>query len=346
MDLREVITGSRTTEATIAAGQDPNNPSSISFGQAPDRTGLYKSLGLDAVAVIAAAVFGFSYYGYLTRGYSVWVLLAAFLFFAAVFALEVFITERTRRALLVAVLQSVGVVAFFWRIDWRVLVVTGAIMFAFLVWGHFSGRHRLENSIEVPFFGATSVALGKFTTGALIFMILIYVPNVGGNPLVISPKSFGTLFDWASAVVNDFYPSISLQGSFGSFSESVAKMELQNNPNFQNLTPDQKSAVVSQQTTQFEKTFLGNATGTVASSSSASDAFYNVLQGMANAWQSEAGGWFLIGWIAVVFIALRSVGVIFNWIAQFVTLMFYELLLATGFIKIHEEEHIREVIAL
>ncbi len=281
-----------------------------------------------------------------------WLLLGTFLFFAAMFALEVFLTERASRAVLVALLEAIGVVGFFWRIDWRVIAITGAIVFVFLVWGHFSGRSRIDNSIEIPFFGATGAALGKFTTGALIFMILIYVPKVGGNPLVISPQSFGTFFDWAAGVVNDFYPNVSLHGTFGNFSESIAQMELANNPNFQNLSPGAKSAAVAEQSKQFEAAFLGNTSSTavgaapITASSSASDAFYNVLQGMMNAWKSEAGGWFVVGWIAVVFIALRSVGVVFNWIAQFVTLMFYELLLATGFMKIHEEEHIREVISL
>jgi hypothetical protein len=346
MDLREVITGNRPTAEAPMAGQDPNNPSSIDLRGRSSHIERNKRLVLDAAAVCAAAAFGFSYYGYLTHGYPVWVLLAMLTLFAAIFALGVFIIDGVRHALVLALLESLAAIAFFWRIDWRVLLVTGGITFVFLIWGHFSGRHRIENSITVPFLGSTGTALGKFTTGALIFMILIYVPKVNGNPLVVSEKSFGTFFDWAANVVNDFYPSVSLHGTFGSFSESIARMELANNPSFQNLSPDAQKAVVSQQTKQFEATFLGNASSTVVASSSASDAFYNVLQGMAGAWQTEAGGWFLIGWIAVVFIALRSIGVVFNWIAQFVTLMGYELLLATGFIKVHEEEHIREVIAL
>ncbi len=328
------------------AGQDPNNPSSIDVAAPRAHRERNKRLVLDAAAVLAAAGFGFSYYGYLTHGYPVMILLGMMTLFAAVFALEVFIAEGVRHALVIALLEALAAVAFFWHVDWRVLLVTGGVMFAFLAWGHFSGRHRIENSIAIPFLGATDTALGKFTTGALIFMILIYAPKVSGNPLVVSEKSFGTFFDWAANVVNDFYPSVSLHGTFGSFSESIARMELANNPNFQNLSPDAQNAVVSQQTKQFEATFLGSASSTVASSSSASDAFYNVLQGMASAWQSEAGGWFVVGWIAVMFIALRSIGVVFNWIAQFVTLMGYELLLATGFMKVHEEEHVREVIAL
>ncbi len=299
------------------------------------------------LAVLAAAAFGWTYYGYLTKGFPVWTLLISLAVFSTLSVLEVFLAERAGRAWAVLFFESFGVVGFFWRVDARVLSVIWLVVLIFLAWGYFSARRRLANSIEIPFFGTASEDLGKLTTGLLLFMILVYAPQAGNNPLLVSQKGFGSFFDWASNVANGFYPELSFNGTFGSFSESVARMELANNPNFQNLNPDQKTAAIVAQTTQFERNFLQNAatsTTAVASSSPTSDAFYSVLQGMANAWQSEAGGWFLVGWIAVIFIALRSVGVIFVWIEEFVALVFYELLLATGFMKIHEEEHVREVI--
>lgn len=299
------------------------------------------------LAVLTAAWFGLSYYGYLTKGFPVWMLLASLAAFSTLSVLEVFLAEKRLRVWLVLFLESLAIVGFFWRADRLVLAITWIILLAFLGWGYFAARRRLANSIEIPFFGTAAEDLGKLTTGILLFMILIYVPQAGNNPLVVSQKSFRTFFDWASSAANGFYPQLSLNGSFGSFSESVATMELQNNPSFQNLNPDQKNAAIAAQTQEFEQSFLKNApssSAAVATSSPTSDAFYSVLQGMANAWQSEAGGWFIIGWIAVIFIALRSVGVIFVWLEEIVALAFYELLLATGFMKIQEEEHVREVI--
>ena len=52
----------------------------------------------------------------------------------------------------------------------------------------------------------------------------------------------------------------------------------------------------------------------------------------------------MVGWAAVIFIALRSVGIVFVWLAEFITLIFYESLIAMGFMKITEEEHVREVL--
>jgi hypothetical protein len=332
------------TEMEGRQSQNLINPSSITLSSGASRAPIYKALAIDAVAVLSAAFFGYAYYAYLSRGFSVWLLLAAFTFFAVLAALQAFLVTRMGRALLVILLESIGVVGFFLADNWRILVITWAVVFVFLVWGYLSGRRRLTNSITIPFFGTSGTTLGKFTTGLLIFMVLIYAPQIGGNPLLVSQKSFRSFFNWAASVANGFYPEISLKGSFENFSESFTRMELQNNPSFNNLTQDQQAAAITQGTQQFEQDFLGNASSSVATSSPASDAFYNVLQGMMNAWQTESGGWFVVGWAAVIFIALRSIGIIFIWLAEFVTLMFYELLLATGFMKITEEEHIREMI--
>jgi small basic protein len=336
--------GSKPTMATEMQGQNLINPSSITVSFRAPRAPIYKAFTVDGVAVLSAALFGYAYYAYLSRGFSVWLLLAAFTFFAVLAALQVFLSTHVGQALTVILLESIGVVGFFWRDNWQILLITWAVVFVFLAWGYLSGRGRLVNSIDIPFFGTSGTTLGKFTTGLLIFMVLIYAPQIGGNPLVVSQKSFRSFFNWAASVANGFYPEISLNGSFGNFSESFTKMELQNNPSFNNLTQDQQTVAITQGTQQFEQDFLGNASSSVATSSPASDAFYNVLQGMMNAWQAQSGGWFVVGWAAVIFIALRSIGVVFIWLAQFVTLMFYELLLATGFMKITEEEHVREII--
>ncbi len=69
-----------------------------------------------------------------------------------------------------------------------------------------------------------------------------------------------------------------------------------------------------------------------------------MLNGVLGAWQSQSSGWFDVGWVTVLFIGLRTLGILFVWLAQFISLVFYELLLALGFMKITEETHPREVI--
>ena len=318
------------------------NPSKISTAQYPP--GMWRSLWLDVVAVLSAGLFGYCYYHYLTQGWSVWFLFAALTFFGIASVMEVFLSKDGWRSIVVIFLETAAMLGFFWRDNVTILGIVAAIMLVMLAWGHFSARAQVRNGIAIPFFGASGDALGKFTTAVLLFMILAYVPQIGGNALIVSQQSFRTFFDWTSGFVNSFYPELSLNGSFGDFAQSVSKMELQNNSSFQSLNTAQQSLALQQATTQFTQNFLHDAPGTIATSSPTSDAFYNVLNGVLSAWQSQSSGWFDVGWVTVLFIGLRTLGILFVWFAQFMCLIFYELLLASGFMKISEEPHSREVI--
>ena len=308
------------------------------------RPGFWRSLCLDAVAILSAALFGYLYYRYLTQGLSVWLLLASLILFGVTSVMEVFLARSVGRSFLVILLETVAALGFFWRDNLQIIGIIALIMLVMLVWGHFSAHAQVRNGIEVPFFGASGNVLGKFTTAVLLFMILAYVPQIGGNALVVSQQSFRTFFDWTSDLVNGFYPELSLNGSFGNFAQSVSKMELANNSSFQSLNTAQQNVAIQQQTAQFTQSFLQGATQPVASSSPTSDAFYNVLDGVLNAWQSQSSGWFDIGWVTVLFIGLRTIGILFVWLVQFVSLVVYEILLASGFMKISEESRQREVI--
>ena len=340
MNLREVMTGSNSPMAP--QNQNLINQPKISALEHPP--GGWRSLWLDAVAVLSAALFGCCYYHYLTQGWSVWFLFAALTFFGVASVMEVFLSKDGWRSMFVILLETAAMLGFFWRDNMTVLGIIAAIMIVMLVWGHMSARTLVRNGIEIPFFGASGGMLGKFTTAVLLFMILAYVPQIAGNALIVSQQSFRTFFDWTSGLVNGFYPELSLNGSFGDFAQSVSKMELANNPSFQSLNAAQQNVALEQATDQFTQNFLEDASGTVATSSPASDAFYNVLNGVLSAWQSQSSGWFDVGWVTVLFIGLRTLGILFVWFAQFICLIFYELLLASGFMKISKEPHSREVI--
>lgn len=327
--------------------QDPQAQNLINqsdLNTRPRTPGFWRSLCLDAVAVLSAALFGFVYYRYLTQGLSVWFLLAAVMFFGVTTVMEVFLAKSAARSFIVIFLETAASLAFFWKDNLQIIALIALIMLAMLLWGHFVSRSRVRNSMEMPFFGASGNMLSKFTTAILLFMILAYVPQISSNALVVSQQSFRSFFDWTSGVINGFYPELSLNGTFGNFAQSLSKMELANNPSFGALNTAQQSQAIQQQTAQFTQQFLQQASQPVASSSPASDAFYNVLNGVLSAWQSQSSGWFDVGWVTVLFIGLRTIGILFVWLMQFISLIFYEILLASGFMKISEETTQHEII--
>lgn len=307
--------------------------------------GFYKSIVLDVLTVATAGLFGFAYYRYLTADLSVWWLLGAVAAWCLMSVFQLFLQRKTMRRLIIMALEVIGLLFFFYRDRASILAVAAAVVYLFLMWGYFASQSILDNGIEIQFFRITAALLGKLVTAALIFMILIYVPQFNQNSVFISRQSFRKFFDWSAGLINDIYPNVSANSTFATFAQSVATTEVQNNPNFQNLSPDEQSSTISQETTQFESNFGMSTSGQpLAPSAPASDAFYNFIVGMLQAWQSSGPTWFLIGWAVVLFLSLRTLGILFVWATQFIALIFYELFLATGFMKIFESTQTRETI--
>lgn len=330
----------------MIAGDVPNqnliNQSKLSAFDRPPGYG--KAIALDILAVISAALFGFAYYRYLANGLALWWLLGALAVWGIFAVLELFLTTTYTRRLIVMLIEIAGLLTFFYRDSIGILFLTAAVVFAFLAWGYFSGRSALENGIEVQFFHTSGAMLGKQMTAALLFMILIYVPQLGsGSSLFVSRQSFRGFFDWATGVINNAYPNFSISSSFSTFAQNIATTELENNPSFQTLSPREQSTTISQATNNLEATFGVSPTSTETGTGvPTSDAFYNFIVGMLQAWQANGPTWFIIGWGVVIFLALRTVGIVFVWIEQFLILIIYEILLATGFMKITESTQTKE----
>ena len=329
------------------AGESPtqNLINQAKFAPIIRGAGFYKSIILDVLSVISAGLFGFTYYRYLEDGMPVWWLLGALALWGIMSVLQVFLARAVvRRGVLIAV-EAIATLMFFYHDDPAILLITAGVVFVFLVWGYAASRRTLTNSIEIQYFRITGNVLGKLTTAALLFMILIYVPQVNQGSVFVSRQGFRDFFDWSAGLVNNIYPNVSLNGSFQTFAQGVATMELKNNPNFQTMSPQAQSSTINQATTQLETSF-GNATSglAVAPTDPASDAFYNFIVGMLQAWKSEGSSWFIIGWAVVLFLALRTLGFLFVWVDQFISLIIYEILLASGFMRITEATQTKEVI--
>ncbi len=326
-----------------AQSQNLINPSKIDTSVRPQ--GFWRSIALDAASVIAAALFGYAYYRYLMIGSSLWFVLAAMTFFGVTAVIQVFLAKKSGRRMLVILLETIAMLGWFWHDNPTILGITAGILLVMLLWGYVSAHMLVRNSVEVPFFGASGNVLGKLTTGVLLLMVLIYVPRIDGNALVVSRQGFGTFFDWTSGLVNNFYPQLALNGTFGDFAQSFTKMELANNPSFQGLNTAQQNAAVAHNTQQFVANFTASSSSPVATSTPTSDAFYDMLNGVLSAWHSQSSGWFDLGWVVILFIGLRALGVVFVWFAQFVSLIFYEILIASGFMKVTEETRTQEAVS-
>lgn len=332
----------------------------------------WKAIAVDVFTILFAGAFSYSFARYLAGGFSFWFVLGALLLWGSASVIEGFLQKSFSHRSWIMLVESLALVGFFYDYAWQALAITAIVSFFFLGWGYVAIRRALDNTIEIRFFAVSGKILGKIITAAVIFMIIMYasLSNDRGN-FFVSQDGFNTFFNWTAGFVNNFYPTVPLTGSFGDFAQAVARMQLQGNPQFQALTPDEQDAALSNATQQVMNTFSPEATSTAAPAGAApaslatstpttvtptpaivpvspseptTNAFYNYFASLFMQLQNKFGNAFIGVWGLVLFLALRSAAIIAVWVAQFVALVFYEFLLAVGFMKISEETASKETI--
>ncbi len=308
-----------------------------------------KAIVLDVLVVLFAGAFGYFFASYLVDG-SFWLVLGSLFLWGTVSFLQGLLQKNTARRLGIIFLEVAAIAVFFYGYAYSAsaLAVAALLVFVVLFWGYFSVRRELQNTVLIRFFTASSQAIGKVTTAAILFGVIMYAALLAsdGN-FFVSKGGFNLAYGWAAGVAGSFYPTIPFTGAFGDFATGVARIELQNRSTFQALSPNDKALVIARSASEIMAAFPPNASGTVATalaSQSTEDVFYRYLSTQAGILESRFDSFYIGVWVLAFFLVVRTVGIAAVWLGQVVALLFYELLLATGFMKVKEESSTKETI--
>jgi hypothetical protein len=307
-------------------------------------TGFYKAIAIDVLGVISALSVGYVYKGYLGGGFNVTVLLGAVGIYGTFTVLQAFLNKGFAHRFLVLFIEVIALLVFFYGTDMRILVAAIGVLFGFIFWGDVNGRLVLDNGLQVKFFKAAFPVLKKFTTAIAIAFVLLYVSQLDQNRPFISEGNFQVFYDWASGMVNKFYPDVNLGSSFGSLAESVARFELQGDESFKGLSPTNQAVALKQAADQLAGVVGGWMGGAVSAADSTSGIVYKFISGKLAGLRESLGNWFLFGWGVILFFIVRGFGWIFYSVLSIFTFIVYQILLASGFIHITGESRTHETI--
>ncbi len=328
-------------------GQNQNliNPIRIekveSLGKPP---GFYKSIVIDILGILAAFFTGYAYLQFLG---GIWTLLApigASLAFAIVITIEALLERGVTRRIGMLIVETIALLAPFYAFDVRLLTVCAVAAAALFLVGYLQCRSELNHGMTIHFFRATHGVVAKFVTAALLVAIMLYLPMARTGTIFVSEPAFGGFFDWVAGLVSGFYPAVSFTGSFGDFAQSVAKGELATNAAFQSMSSSGQVAALSAASSQIESNLSKSLGITISGASPTSNVAYDVIMNMLQGLRDRFSLWFVAGWGIVLFLLLRSVGVVAVWIGQFLAMIAYEILLSTGTVRITEEPQTKEII--
>lgn len=152
--------------------------------------------------------------------------------------------------------------------------------------------------------------------------------------MFIPKAGFETIFQWSSGYLNSLYPGVIFDGTFHDFADTFSMTELSNNPTFSTLAPAAQSAVIDEAVKELSAS-VTQATGVAPlPSESMSDVAYAYVTGTFAHWKNQFKGQFTIVWVIALFLIFRTAGFVFIWVAQFISLLVYEALLALGFMHV------------
>ncbi len=308
-----------------------------------------KGIALDILVVIAALAFGFCYRLYVLGSGGLGSVFTAFVIFGILTSLEVFLIKNIYRRLFVILLESLAIIVFFLDRTWWALLISLGVLLIFQMAGEWHARSDFKNSIEQHYTRVSKIKLKKMATSIALVAVLLYLPNLNHQSVKIesafaSPQMFETFYSWTTGVIKGVNSKIDLDGTVGSFIDSLAQNKL-DSAEFNNLTVAEQNELKISATKDISDQLSKTLGLEINREEKTSHFFYNLVIQYLGKWRNQIGGSFLIAWIVFFFLVVRTVGFILSLFIAGLSYLVIQTLLVTGFINVVTENRTKESIS-
>ena len=306
--------------------------------------GFYKALVLDFFTIASAIFVGYAYRNHLIGVYDLATVLLASAILVIFSALQIFLTKEFGRRFFVLLLETAAILAFFHDYNLRLLSIAAAVMLIIPLIGEIMSRRELANGLDIRFFKVSKPALAKLTTALIIVFIILYIPQWTPGNAFLSEESFSGFVDWLSVVAGGLYPDIRFNAPISQLIEGVTRAQLKNDIAFQKLSPNIQEDIVRQTASKFTEGLSSGIGVAILPEAPAAKVMHQYITSTLEGWRNHFGNAFVAVWGVAAFFVVRGFGVIFHWLAAFLSFIFYEILLAAGFFHTNGETRTHEVI--
>ena len=306
--------------------------------------GIVKSFALDLITLISAFVTGWLFRSTLAgKNGFVGVLISASIFVAVSSLNTILKKDFTHRGGVVA-LEALVFTLIFWGLPFGILISVFLIMFLLLLWGAFTGRSEMENSLEIKFFRVTQKPLSRTITALSIVAIILYVPQWKDKTEFISQKSFDSIFSTSRGVATRLYPEFNFNSDMNALAQSLAQTKLNEDSQYRLLPPAVKEGLIKQTSGTVVKS-LGQTLGLdLVGTEDIGTVLYRYLSKLLDSWRAKLGDTFLVLWSIAAFLFIRGIGTLIGYFVAFLTYVLYHILLVLDVIKIESELQPQEVV--
>lgn len=241
--------------------------------------------------------------------------------------------------------------------------IGGIVLFTiFVVGAAREGSQKLLNSMDVRFFDTIRSVSVKFVTGVLILtgaFSYAYFIEHGNLSEKIGKSVVHSVLFVSNPIVSAEFPNVSLSTqTAGDFFktlgedtfETVRKQSLSGEyqgvrGDFSNLSPIEKSKIISEATHKIKKVFEDRI-GSVPDDMKISDVVYRIVERFVLDLDPAARRVLAVTVLFSILAAIKGISFFAVWALQFISFLVLKFLIATGFARITSETRVREFVIL
>jgi hypothetical protein len=306
----------------------------------------WKLIVFDVLAVILAAALGYSCLLYFAGGinFILFLVLAALFLLASFFAF--LLTPDPRRRLVVAFLQMLAFLVFFYAVKPSTIAAAALILAVFYFMGSRESRGLAENSLKFRMRPVARAYMKKIFLGLAIAVIILYLPQGSSGNVFVSRERFQQWYNGTTELVERFYSGIDLGSSVGAFTEDIVRAQVSFDPQFQALPPDLQEEAIRQGARELVSSTARDIGFVLTPEMPLAEAFYKYLLERFTEFREQFGQSFTVVWGVALFAIVWSLGTVFIWIVIGFALIVYELLAALNIVRVVGETRTKEIVQL
>lgn len=313
--------------------------------------GYYKSIAINTLTVLSAVFLSFCYKVYLGGSLRFGILILSILLFLILTAIETFTIASLQRRSLIIVLETIGLLSFFYDRSDGILFITGGIILLLATFGEIGSRRFISNSLEIRLYKTARMKISQTTTALAIMFVVLFLPkvnvdNINIQNIFITPKGFEAVYSWSSGLINRLYPEIDVNSTIDKLAHDIALFRLEGIEDFKTLTPKDKENSIEEASRQFIKELNNRFQTAITGENATNEVFYKLVIATLEQWKNKFGVWFLSGWLIAFFLIAKGIGYILSIFASFLTFTIMQLLLGVNFIHMAGESRMKENIKL
>jgi hypothetical protein len=307
----------------------------------------YKNIVFSTLSILSAFSFGYFYVLYLGGVYGIWPMIGFLAVFCVLSVIRAVVGHDTRGSIGIIFVETLVMTGpFALLVPFETFSLVAIVVFAFFLWGYAESREEAERCLEIRFFKIAHPYINKIVTGAVLMMAIFYLPVLGTGNAFLSEASFESFLRASAVFVKYIYPDFDPQSTVGTVTAKFAENQAAQQPDFARMPERTQQFVIQQSVSSTISNINSSLKIHVDTNESVENALYDFVTTTLNGWKERFGTWFFVGWVALVFLLVRSIGFFFSLAVSFLTFLVFYALVAMKIVKIGSESRMKEIAKL